>query len=469
MLQNLLGEGVLSASFVPVYARLVAEGKQREAGLLAGAVAGLLSLFVAVLVAVGVVASPLLVDLIVPGFDGAKRELTIALVRILFPATAVLVLSAWCLGILNSHGRFFLSYAAPVAWNVVLIGVALAAGARLAPDRLVVAIAWGAVAGSVLQLIVQLPAVLSLARGIRLSMDAGEQGVRTVVHNFGPALMGRGVAQISAFVDVCIASPLGQGVVAAVSNAQMLYTLPVSLFGMSVSAAELPAMSAVQGSDAERRVSLRERLAAAQHRVAYFVVPCAAAFLVLGQPIAAGVFQTGQFSEADSFYVWAILAGSTVGLLAATLSRLYASAFYALGDTRTPLVFATMRLTASATLGIVAALLLPRLLGLEARWGAVGLTAASGVAAWVEFALLRGRMTAVAGAPRFQPLFLPKLWLAALAAAGLGAGVMRLTEDWQPVLRAVLVCGAFGVLYLGGTMLMKLPQAEALVRRARRE
>lgn len=469
MLQNLLGEGVLSASFVPVYARLVAEGKQREAGLLAGAVAGLLSLFVALLVAVGVVAAPLLVDLIVPGFDGAKRELTIALVRILFPATAVLVLSAWCLGILNSHGRFFLSYAAPVAWNVVLIGVTLAAGARLMPERLVVAIAWGAVAGSVLQLLVQLPAVLSLARGIRLSMDAGEQGVRTVVHNFGPALMGRGVAQISAFVDVCIASPLGQGVVAAVSNAQMLYTLPVSLFGMSVSAAELPAMSAVQGSDAERRVALRERLAGAQHRVAYFVVPCAVAFLALGQPLAAGVFQTGQFTEADSFYVWAILAGSTVGLLAATLSRLFASAFYALSDTRTPLVFATLRLAASATLGVFAALVLPGLLGLDRRWGAVGLTAASGIAAWVEFVLLRSRMTRIAGRPEFERWFLVKLWFAAATSALGGVGIMWLTQAWAPLPRAAVIAAVYGALYLAQTLAMRLPQAEALLRRARRE
>lgn len=469
MLQNLLGEGVLSASFVPVYARLISEDKQKEAGYLAGAVAGLLSLFVSILVAMGVAFAPILVDIIAPGFDGPKRDLTIALVRILFPATAVLALSAWCLGILNSHGRFFLSYVAPVAWNVVLIAVALAAGARMTADRLVVAVAWGAVGGSVLQLLVQLPSVLRLVGGLRLNVDAAQAGVRTVVTNFGPALMGRGVAQISAFVDVFIASPLGTGVVAAVSNAQMLYTLPVSLFGMSVSAAELPAMSSVQGTADERKSALRERLAAGQQRIAFFVVPCAVAFLALGQVLAAGIFQTGRFTASDSQFVWAILAGSAVGLLAATLSRLAASAFYAMGDTRTPLRCAATRLILSAALGIVGALYLPGALGIDRQWGAVALTAASGLGAWVELLLLKRRLTALIGPAGFAPWYLAKLWLAAGSGAAGALALLPVIEPWHPVLRMIAACLVFGVIYLGLTMLLRIPAAMVLMRRFRHE
>src|SRR5262252_1536420 len=117
-LQNLFGEGALSASFIPVYAALLGRGERREADRVAGAVGSLLTLIVAVIVLVGVVATPLFIDAVAPRFHGAKRELTIDLVRILFPGAGLLTMSAWCLGVLNSHRRFLLSYASAVVWNV---------------------------------------------------------------------------------------------------------------------------------------------------------------------------------------------------------------------------------------------------------------------------------------------------------------------------------------------------------------
>src|SRR5262249_46246585 len=120
-LQNLFGEGVLSASMIPEYTRLVAAGRRDDARPPAGAVARLLGAVVLVLVAVGVLAAPVLVGAIVPGFSGARRTLAITLVRILFPGVGALVMSAWCLAILNSHRRFLLSYTAPVVWNVAII------------------------------------------------------------------------------------------------------------------------------------------------------------------------------------------------------------------------------------------------------------------------------------------------------------------------------------------------------------
>src|SRR3984885_5072336 len=136
-LQNLFGEGVLSASFIPVYAGLLARDDEDEARRTAGALA-----------------TPYLIDAIAPGFHGEKRELTIRLVRILFPGAGLLVLSAWCLGILNSHRKFFLSYTAPVIWNAAMIA-ALLGFRRMEADSLVVVLAWGSVAGSALQFGVQ--------------------------------------------------------------------------------------------------------------------------------------------------------------------------------------------------------------------------------------------------------------------------------------------------------------------------
>ena len=114
VLQNLFGEGVLSASFIPVYARLIGRGDREEADRVAGAVFGILSLLTSLLVVAGVLGAPVLIDVIAPGFKGEERALTLRLVQILFPGVGFLVVSAWCLGILNSHRRFFIGYAAPV-------------------------------------------------------------------------------------------------------------------------------------------------------------------------------------------------------------------------------------------------------------------------------------------------------------------------------------------------------------------
>jgi putative peptidoglycan lipid II flippase len=142
-LQNLFGEGVLSASFIPVYAGLRARVEEAEARRVASAVAALLGLVTAVLVLAGVLLTPWLIAVIAPGFGGEKREVTIRLVRVLFPGAGLLVLSAWCLGVLNSHRRFFLSYSAPVLWNVAIIASLVAFGDGTGQYRLAELVAWG--------------------------------------------------------------------------------------------------------------------------------------------------------------------------------------------------------------------------------------------------------------------------------------------------------------------------------------
>src|SRR3954451_17011050 len=120
-LQNLFGEGVLSASFIPVYSRLLAEKDEEAAGRVAGSIAALLALVVSIIVLIGVIDTPYFIDVIAWGYVGEARELTIRIARVLFPGAGLLVLSAWCLGILNSHRKFFLSYSAPVIWSAAMI------------------------------------------------------------------------------------------------------------------------------------------------------------------------------------------------------------------------------------------------------------------------------------------------------------------------------------------------------------
>ncbi len=454
---------MLSASFIPVYASLRARHRESDASAMAAAVAALLALIVSALVLAGVLLAPALIDLIAPGFEGDKREATTRLVRILFPGAGLLVLSAWCLGVLNSHGRFFLSYAAPVVWNLAIILALVGFGHRSGHYDLAAITAWGAVAGSFLQFAVQLPTVLRLLGGLRPGTLLAEP-VRAVIRNFVPVFVGRGVVQISAYVDTVLASLLPTGAVAAVSYAQVLYTLPVSLFGMSVSAAELPEMSSATGTDPERAAYLRERLETGLRHIAFLVVPSVAGFVVLGDVVTGALYQSGEFTREMAVYVWAILAAASVGLLPSTLGRLYSSAFYALHDTRTPLRIAVIRVSLGVALGYGLALHLPEALGLDSRWGAAGITLASGLAAGVEYRLLRRALGARIGPTGLDPGLLLRLWVAAVAGAGAGWLVRTALPPLHPIPAAALILGAFGATYLGGTALLGVPQARRLLR-----
>jgi putative peptidoglycan lipid II flippase len=461
-LQNLFGEGALSASFIPVYASLLGRGRQAEADQVAGAVGAILALVVAVLVLAGLVTTPLLIGVLAPGFIGEKRELTIHIVRILFPGTGLLVLSAWCLGVLNSHRRFLLSYAAPIMWNAAMITTLWWFGGRSDLDDLAVMLAWGSVVGSALQCAVQIPVVWRVAPHLQCSLNATFVHVREVMRNFVPVLVSRGVVQISAYIDAILASLLPTGAVTGLANAQLLYTLPVSLFGISVSAAELPEMSEAATSDA-----IRQRLDTGLRQIAFFVIPSAVAFLALGDVIAAALLQTGRFRPTDATYVWGILAGSAVGLLASTLGRLYASSYYALRDTRTPLRYALVRVTLTAALGYVAAMHLPVLLAIPLRWGAAGLTASAGVAGWVEMLLLRRALNARIGRTGLQRRYTLQVWSAASTGAAVAWAVKLALPPMHPICAAILILSSYGVTFFASTWILKIPEATTALRRLR--
>jgi putative peptidoglycan lipid II flippase len=468
LLQNLFGEGALSASFIPVYANLLGRGDDEEAGRVAGAVAAILALVTAVLVLVGVLLAPYLIPLIAPGFQGERRTLTVALTRVLFPGAGLFVLSAWCLGVLNSHRRFLLSYAAPVLWNVAMIGALVIFGRREGGSDLALTIAWASVAGAGLQFLVQLPTVLRLIPRLRLSLDRRRDGVRRVLRNFTPVFFSRGVVQISAYVDQLLASLLPEGMVALLGYAVTIYTLPVSLFAMSISAAELPEMSRAVGSAEETAAYLRGRLDSGLRRIAYFVVPSAAAFLALGDVISRALFESGRFTPTNTLFTWGIVAGSAVGLLASTLGRLYSSTYYALHDTRTPLRFAFIRVVLTTVLGYLCAIPLPRLLGIDPRWGAAGLTASAGVAGWVEYLLLRARLNQRIGKTGLPPSYAGALWAAASTAAAVAFGLKLLIPEVSRFLLAFAVLGTFGVLYVALTLALGIPEARSMVGRRRR-
>jgi putative peptidoglycan lipid II flippase len=408
-----------------------------------------------------------------------------------------LVLSAWCLGVLNSHRRFFLSYVAPVVWNITQITVLIAAALVLfdgdlstsavgaATDgelaQLAVALAWGVLAGGILQFLVQVPAVLRSATGLRLSLDTRLAGVRTALSSFWPVVAGRGVVQLMTYVDIALASLLATGAVSALEYATRLALLPISLFGMSVAASELPELSSLDADESHR---VADRLAPMLARIAFYVVPTIAAFVVVGDLLYDLVLPT-----LEARVVWLVLLGSTVGLLSNTSSRLLQSALYGGGDTRTPTRYAIIRVVVAAVVGAVLMLQFDRLAltgdGIvvegtlpafaplppavrqteSLRLGAVGLALAAGASSWLEFTLLRRFLAGRRGVE----VHIGGGLLGRTATAGMIAGALglatRVLLAGNPSSAVLLAAGGvIGITYLLLAAALRLPEIRQLRR-----
>ena len=475
VLQNMLGEGTLSASFIPVYSHLLGQGKTHEAGRVAGAAFALLLAVAGGISLLGVLLAPVLVTVFTPGFEGQRRELMVIMVRILFPMTGILVLSAWSLGILNSHRKFFIPYFAPVLWNAAIIATLIAFFHRVDLDTLLLAAGWGALAGGLLQFGFQLPWVLKLERNIVLNRGRGDSSFKEMIRNAGPAILGRGVVQLGSYVDVVLASLLAVGAVSRMRYAQTLYVLPISLFAMSIAATELPELARQHGASLE---ILRERIVAGVRRVSFYVVPSLVAFMLLGDVLVAGIYQAGKFRHADVTVVWLTLAAYSAGLLASTNSRIYQSAFFALRDTATTARVAGLRIVSAALVGAalmmqfepitlgsfqVPAGLLANVRAAGLTLGPVGLACGAAFGAWLEWALLRRSLARRLGGVGAGWAPLARMFAAALLGAAAGWGVSLLTHEARPLLTAILACGAFGAVYLGAAHWLGVPEARSFL------
>ncbi len=490
LLQNLLGEGVLSASFVPVHSQLLAQGRARDAGRLAGAVAGLLLVVVSVVVVAAVLFAEQLTRVLAWGFvPGSERfDLTVTLVRIVTPGVGLLVMSAWCLAILNSHRRFFLSYVAPVVWNAAIVASLVAASVMLLTEsHVAMAMAIGALAGSALQLAIQLPTVLRISKLDSLSFLGDVVGMRSVVRKFGHVLAGRGGLQIAAYVDLLAASLLAAGAVAALGYAQTLYLLPVALFGMSVAASELPSLSTINQQD---RLGVARRVDAALGRIAFFVLPTTVVLVIAGDMVVAALFGGGRFAPEATVQVGLVLAVYALGLPAATSSRVLQSVLYAAGNARTPALISLLRVAVAAAVGI--GLMLPLdafQVGIDGlaqardpsfaiattaertsldnlvRLGAVGLAAGSAFASWLELFLLRRHVHRQIG----QVLLLGPRRSALLGAAACTAGAalaLRYLDtivDISSRVHGIAMLAVLAALYLAITARLKLDEADELL------
>lgn len=458
--QNLLGEGTLSASFVPVYAHL----KLKDDGLatrFARALLGVLLTVTIVLSALGALFAPAIAGVIAGGFEGSKLALTAELVRLLFPMTGLLVLGAWSLGVLTAHRKFLVPYLAPVVWSVGQI-VALIVGARalgLGADDLARAVVWGAIGGAGLQLLLMMIPVRALLSSVWPSFKWKTEGVYESVTRFPGALIARGVILISGLVDTYLVSFLGVGANATFQYAQTIYLLPMAVLGTGEAAAHLPDLAEQDLSAPETRRSVIAGITQSLTRVLTLAFAATSFFLVLGVDVTRVLFRGGSFDESSTRAVGAVLAAYALGLPANAASRILGTASFARGDTVRPALYAIVRVVVSTVVSVA----------LMKRLGVPGVVIGAAVAAWVELTLLAINVRRAYGQTGLADVPYLRIVAAAAVPAVVGVGGHALFEvvSLPLLVSSLLVLIVAGVAFLAVARALRVLDVMSLLRRRR--
>jgi putative peptidoglycan lipid II flippase len=338
LVRDLFAEGAMSASFVPTFTAWREKQGDDAAWALGRQLMSTLLAVLLALCALGWVFAPQLIGLMAGGFGAVpgKLALTVTLTRIMLPFLPAVALAAAAMGMLNARGVFFLPALAPALLNVgmVVFGLSLIPAARAVGWPVITAMAFGVVLGGLLQFACQLPALHRLGFRMRLELPTWHPGVRRVAFLMLPATVGLAATQLNIFVSQAIAASFREGSVSWLQYAFRLMQLPIGLFGVAVGTVSLPALS--RAAARQDLPALKGTLSESVRLVFLLTVPAAVFLAVMARPIIALLFQHGRFHAVDTAATGDALVMYCVGLPAFAAVGIFTRAFYAQGDTRTP-------------------------------------------------------------------------------------------------------------------------------------
>ncbi len=373
-LRRIFGEGAFSQAFVPVFTEYKTKRRPEEVREFVDRLTGVFGLVLFVVTLVGVVAAPVIVYLLAPGFTGEKYDLTVSMLRITFPYLLFISLVAMAAGILNTYGRFAAAAFTPVLLNLSMIGAVL----WLAPylDNPVMALAWGVFMAGVLQLLFQLPFLARLRLLPRPRLGRNHDGVVRVFKLMLPAIFGVSVAQINTLVNMVLASFLVTGSVSWLYYSDRLMEFPLGVFGIALATVILPSLSQqhVQGARGE----FSRLLDWALRWVFVIGIPATVALVLLAGPLLTTFFHYGAFDEQDVRMSAQALVAFSAGLLGFILVKVLAPGFYARQDTRTPVRIGMIAMAVNIVLSLLLVSMLRH----------TGLALAISIAAFVNAILL---------------------------------------------------------------------------------
>jgi putative peptidoglycan lipid II flippase len=346
LMRDLFAEGALSSAFVPVFSEYLASRSKEEAARLANLVGTALILIVGTVCTLGAIFAPAIVHFFAPGFAAVpgKFELAVAMTRIMFPFLLLVALAAQAMGILNALNRFGVPALASSFFNFgsilfgVILGIVL--GPWLGISR-IEGMAFGVVIGGALQLIWQLPSLHRLGFRFRPAFDWNHEGLRRILTMMGPAVLGSAAVQINVFISTYFASGIVDpktgmdGPVSWLGYAFRFMQLPLGLFGVALGAATLPSIS--RSVAAGKMDEFRRTLSQSLGMVLLLTLPSSVGLVVLGKSIIGAIYQTGRFTPYDSQQTALALSCYSIGLTGYAALKVITPAFYALGDTRTPM------------------------------------------------------------------------------------------------------------------------------------
>ena len=351
MLRRLLAEGSLSASFIPVFTEYHHKRGQRQAWELASTMICIVSVILVLVTILGVVAAPLIVKLVAPGFKAIenKQQLTTLLTRIIFPYIFCIGLAALFMGILNSLHHFFAPALSPALLNISIISSALYFAPRFKEP--VIALALGVLLGGVVQLLFQLPFLKQKGMKFNVNFNLKHPGVRRIGRLMLPAMIGLAVYEINGLVDTLLASFLPPGSVSYLNYGNRLVQFPLGLFGIALGTAILPTLSrqAVEG-DLNR---LKDTFSMGLRLVLFVSMPAMIGLMILGEPIIQLLFQRGEFGYSATVGSAQALFYYAVGLCAYAGVKVTVPVFYALQDTKTPVKISIIAMTVNIFLNLI--------------------------------------------------------------------------------------------------------------------
>lgn len=385
MVRDLFAEGAMSAAFVPTFTKTLATDGKAAAWRLASIVINTLLLATGLLVLLGILfAGPLVLAFAgdyadVPG----KLALTVGLTRTMAPFLMLVAVAAACMGMLNSLRRFFMPALSPATFNVATVVCALALTPIMPAFGLppIASVAIGTLVGGLGQIALQWPGLRAEGYRHRFILDFSDPGLRRILLLMGPGTIGLAATQVNVFVNTVLATEHGTGAVSWLNYAFRLMYLPIGLFGVSVATATVPAVSrhAAGGDDAAIRTTVADGLSL----MLMLNVPATVGLAVLATPIVQLLFERHAFTALDTAATAGALQFYAVGLVGYSVSRIVAPTFYALGDSRTPVVISVVSVLTNATLNIALS-----------RWlGFTGLALGTSVAALVSASLLVWRLS----------------------------------------------------------------------------
>lgn len=354
-LRELVGEGALSASFIPVFTEQMGQDKKRDAWKMAASLLNLMVIFLTVVTIIGILLSPYLIRIMAPGFAQIphKMELTVFLNRLMFPYIFMLSLAALFMGILNSMGHFSTPALSPVFLNIALIICALLLSPRLSQPA--VALAIGVLLGGVGQLALQF--IVAFKKGFRFMkyMDIRNPSLRRVLLLMLPSSAGLAVSQVNHFVSTFLASFLQQGSVSYLFYSMRMVSLPNGLIGVALGTVILPTFSEVAAR--KDMGELRENFSFALRLSFFMTLPVLVIYLFFGVPMIQVLFERGLFDRQATLYTAQALLYYSLGLIFTVSNRIMIPTFYALQDTKTPVKISMI--TVASNVGLSIALVYP--------------------------------------------------------------------------------------------------------------